>query len=97
MANNKENQANQGQQVNSKLSAEQKEIMNAIETKNLEAFYKILAENPKEDINFTDDDKMTPLQQAAYRGNTDMVKLLLKRVSFLILWIILFKYLKQMY
>lgn len=64
----------------SKMTKVQKSLKGAIETGNLEEFEKILKENPKEDVNFTDEDKMTPLQQASYRGNTVMVKVLLERV-----------------
>lgn len=54
-------------------------IFDAIGKEDLTEFKKLLAEH-KGDVNFFDENGMTALQHAAYKGNKDMVQLLLDRV-----------------
>ncbi|XP_017768768.1 PREDICTED: ankyrin repeat and MYND domain-containing protein 2 [Nicrophorus vespilloides] len=61
------------------LTEPQAKIMKAIEDNNFPDFQQVLEENPKLDVNFLNQDKMTPLQQASYRCNADFVRLLIQR------------------
>lgn len=57
-----------------------KTIFDAIAQNDLAEFKNILAQH-KGNVDFFDENGMTALQHAAYKGNKDMVQLLLDRVS----------------
>lgn len=58
----------------------EKTIFDAIAQNDLIEFKNILAEH-KGTVDFFDENGMTALQHAAYKGNKDMVQLLLDRVG----------------
>lgn len=64
-----------------KLDPSEIEIFNAIEKNNV-ALLKMLLIH-KKDVNIFDENLMTPLQHACYKGNVEMVQLLLDQVLFL--------------
>lgn len=57
----------------------EKTIFDAIAQGDLDLFRNILAQH-KSNVDFFDENGMTALQHAAYKGNKDMVQLLLDRV-----------------
>lgn len=61
-------------------NAPERTIFDAIGQGDFAEFKNILAQH-KGDVNFFDENGMTALQHAAYKGNKDMVQLLLDRVS----------------
>lgn len=58
----------------------EKTIFNTIAQGDLSEFKNILAQH-KGSVDFFDENGMTALQHAAYKGNKEMVQLLLDRVS----------------
>ncbi|KXJ78877.1 hypothetical protein RP20_CCG003232 [Aedes albopictus] len=58
------------------LSSEQKEIFDRI-SKNENSELKLVLAQFKQSVDFVDDNGMTPLQHAAYKGNKDAVQMLL--------------------
>lgn len=60
----------------------EKSIFTAIAQGDLPEFKNILAQH-KGSVDFFDENGMTALQHAAYKGNKDMVQLLLDRVNFI--------------
>lgn len=58
------------------LSSEQKEIFDRI-SKNENSELKLVLSRFKQSVDFVDDNGMTPLQHAAYKGNKDAVQMLL--------------------
>lgn len=65
---------------NDESTSSEKTIFDAIAQGDLTEFSNILTQH-KGDVNFFDENGMTALQHAAYKGNKDMVQLLLDRVS----------------
>lgn len=65
-------------------SPAEKTIFDAIAQNNLDDFKSILAQH-KGSVDFNDENGMTALQHAAYKGNKDMVQLLLDRVCILLI------------
>lgn len=61
-------------------AAPEKTIFSAIAQGDLAEFKNILAQH-KGSVDFFDENGMTALQHAAYKGSKDMVQLLLDRVS----------------
>lgn len=57
-----------------------KTIFDAIAANDLEEFKNLLGQH-KDSVDFFDENGMSMLQHAAYKGNKDMVQLLLDRVS----------------
>lgn len=64
---------------NDEKSLAEKNIFDAIAQEDLTEFKNILAQH-KGKVDFFDENGMTALQHAAYKGNKDMVQLLLDRV-----------------
>lgn len=56
-----------------------RQIFGAIEKNNVVVLKTLLAEI--KNVNFVDENSMTPLQHAAYKGNKEMVQILLDQVS----------------
>lgn len=61
------------------LCAAEKEIFSAIEKNDAGWLRALLAD--KRDVNVLDENLMTPLQHACYKGNLEMVQLLLDQVE----------------
>lgn len=61
------------------LSETEKRIFEAIEKSDVSLLKTLLLD--KQNINIVDENQMTPLQYAAYKGNKEMVQLLLDQVS----------------
>lgn len=59
----------------------EKNIINAIETNDVHALKELLVDK---DVNIFDENLMTPLQHACYKGNLDIVQLLLDLVNLLV-------------
>lgn len=59
----------------------EKNIMNAIDTNDVHALKELLVDK---DVNIFDENLMTPLQHACYKGNLDIVQLLLDLVNLLV-------------
>lgn len=60
------------------LSPDEKKIFDAIEKNDVVLLKDLLTEKPL-NVNVLDENKMTPLQHAAYKGNKDIVQILLDR------------------
>lgn len=65
------------------LSEEDRKIFEAVE-KNDAVLLKTLLTD-KKDVNFIDQNLMTPLQHAAYKGNSEMVQMLLDQVKLVLM------------
>lgn len=63
------------------LSPTEKEIFNAIDKNDVTLLKTLLVD--KQDLNILDENLMTPLQHACYKGNLEMVQLLLDQVELL--------------
>lgn len=63
----------------SELSRAEWEIFNAIEKNDVAALKALLVDN--QNVNILDENRMTPLQHACYKGNLEMVQLLLDQVT----------------
>lgn len=61
------------------LTEAQLKIFDALDKKDGETLKKVLEENPKLDVNFLDDHKMSPIQHSAYKGMTEATRLLIDR------------------
>lgn len=61
------------------LSPAEKEIFSAIEKNDVTLLKTLLVD--KQDVNIFDENLMTPLQHACYKGNLEMVQLLLDQVE----------------
>lgn len=61
------------------LSDDEKGIFDAIEKNNVTALKNLLVE--KQNVNILDENSMTPLQHASYKGNKEMVQMLLDQVK----------------
>lgn len=66
-------------------AAPEKTIFDAIGQEDLAEFTRILSEH-KGGVNFFDENGMTALQHAAYKGNKEMVQLLLDRVNIIVIF-----------
>lgn len=58
----------------------EKKIFEAISNNDAVLLKALLTENPQ-NVNIFDENKMTPLQHAAYKGNKELVQILLDQVS----------------
>lgn len=61
------------------LSESEKRIFDAIVKNDVSAMSALLV--GKQNVNIVDENLMTPLQHAAYKGNKEMVQILLDQVS----------------
>lgn len=66
---------------NNEVEPSEKEIFKAIETNDVVLLKRLLAE--EKNVNIFDENLMTPLQHACYKGNLEMVLLLLDQVKFI--------------
>lgn len=63
------------------LSEDEKKIFEAIEKNDILTLKALLT--GKQDVNIFDENLMTPLQHASYKGNKEMVQTLLDQVLFI--------------
>lgn len=63
-----------------KLSEDDKSIFEAIDKNDIVSLKVLLSE--KRNVNIVDENSMTPLQHASYKGNKEIVQLLLDQVYY---------------
>lgn len=66
---------------NQEVTDNKKNVFEAIDKNDVNTLKALLAD--KQDVNIFDENFMTPLQHAAYKGNKDMVQMLLDQVLLL--------------
>lgn len=67
-----------------KLSENDRAIFEAIDKNDVGPLKVLLSE--KKDVNIVDENSMTPLQHASYKGNKEIVQLLLDQVDIFLHW-----------
>lgn len=62
------------------MSENEKKVFEAIVNNDAVLLKALLTENPQ-NVNILDENQMTPLQHAAYKGNKELVQILLDQVT----------------